>query len=198
MLDIIKQGGIVMVPLVIGSILTVAVILERLVRLLSCERGGPAFRARVLEAARGGSRDFLTGLQGPVAAVSQAALANWERGTSAVEASMANAARVSMPPLERNLAVLETAVTASPLIGLLGTITGMMGVFRVVAQRLAHDPGADTSHITAGIGEALVATAFGILIAVVAVIAYNGFRSWIDQLQDEAELLATELLTQRP
>ncbi len=190
-----------MIPLLIGSILTVAVILERLYRLSGMQRGGQAFRTRLRDLLRDGklaeAREWLRGQKGPVAEVGLAAAEHWDRSPEVLEAALAVAARRSLPPLERYLPVLETAVTAAPLVGLLGTITGMMGVFRVVAQRLAHDPGADTGHITAGIGEALVATAFGIVIAVVAILFFNGFRSFIDGLLDEAELLAAELVVLR-
>ncbi len=201
MIETLKMGGVVMIPLLIGSIITLAVILERLFTLLSTERGGDAFRNRLGQLIRSGqlkeAQEWLRGLKGPVAAVARAAVDSWDKPTPVLEATMATAARRAVPPLERHLSVLETAITAAPLVGLLGTITGMMGVFRVVAQRLAHDPQADTSHVTAGIGEALVATAFGILIAVIAVLFYNSFRSWIDSLLDESELVAAEVMLLR-
>lgn len=201
MSELFHQGGIVMIPLLLGSILAGMVIVERFLRLVGCQRGGNAFRAWLCDLlARGESSQVLDGLKGqkgPVAEVAAAAARSWARSDAALEAAMTAAARRSVPPLERHLTVLETAVTAAPLVGLLGTITGMMGVFRVVALRLAHDPGADTSHVTAGIGEALVATAFGILIAVVALLFFNAYRSFIDSLMDEAELLASELMALR-
>lgn len=201
MSELYHQGGIVMIPLLLGSILAGMVIVERFLRLAGCQRGGPAFRTRLGELLAQGettaARDWLKGQKGPVAAVALAAAQSWGRSDAALEAAMTAAARRSVPPLERHLTVLETAVTAAPLVGLLGTITGMMGVFRVVARRLAHDPGADTSHVTAGIGEALVATAFGILIAVVALLFFNAYRSFIDGLMDEAELVASELMMSR-
>lgn len=195
MIEILKQGGVVMIPLIFGSVVTVAVILERFFTLVQCERGGAKFRAGLAEAVR--TRTVPSTGTGPVTAVTKAAIDNWDKPTPVLETAMAGAARRQVPMLERNMSVLESAVTAAPLVGLLGTITGMMGVFRVVAQRLAHDPSADTSHITAGIGEALVATAFGILIAVFAIIAYNAYRSWADGLMDESELVAADLLQMR-
>jgi len=79
-------------------------------------------------------------------------------------------------------------------VGLLGTITVMMGTFRVVALHLARDPQADTTGITVGIGEALITTASGILIAVTCLIFYNIFQSWADSLMDAAEVIAADLL----
>jgi biopolymer transport protein ExbB len=96
-------------------------------------------------------------------------------------------AKEQEPELYRFLGLLETIVTAAPLIGLLGTITGMMGVFRAVAQKLGDDPHANTTGITAGIGEALIATATGILVAVLALFLHNVFQALAEARTTEAE-----------
>ena len=107
---------------------------------------------------------------------------------------MASRARREAAGLRRNLMVLDTAYSGSPLIGLLGTITGMMGTFRTVALHLAKEPSADTTGVTAGIGEALVATATGILIAVVCLVAYSAFTHMVEAQMDAAEALGADLL----
>ena len=80
-------------------------------------------------------------------------LASGEPG--AAEAAMATRARLEAQKLRKFLSFLDTTYSAAPLVGLLGTIVGMMSTFRVVAQHLAKDPNADTSSVTAGIGERL-------------------------------------------
>jgi len=83
----------------------------------------------------------------------------------------------------RGLPVLDTVITLAPLLGLLGTVTGMMGSFAVIGGDLS-SPGA----ITGGIAEALIATAFGLVIAITCLIPFNYLNSRIEKM--EAELLA--------
>ncbi|MGE0489166.1 MAG: MotA/TolQ/ExbB proton channel family protein [Vulcanimicrobiota bacterium] len=181
-----------MIPLLLGSAITVGVALERLIFFLGLDGGGTAFREQL----RGGiSRpeqllNELENRRGVVAATARAGLAHWSDDPEQMAAAMAASARSESKQLRRFLPLLETTVTACPLIGLLGTITGMMGVFRVVAQKLANDPHANTTGITAGIGEALIATATGILVAVVALLIHNAFQAWGEAHLDEAEQVA--------
>lgn len=194
---LVKDGGIFMVPLLLGSAVALGLAVERLLFFLSLEKGGPAFRESLLRQVRGGdikdALGSLSGKKGIVPATGRAGLENWEQNSDVMEAAMTQAAQLQNRPLNRFLNVLETIVTAAPLIGLLGTITGMMGVFRVVALKLANDPHANTTGITAGIGEALIATATGILVAVLALLIHNSYQGWAEAQIDEAENLAAEL-----
>lgn len=92
--------------------------------------------------------------------------------------------------LDQGLWVLETAVTAAPLLGLLGTIAGMMGAFRLFGDSGAVDPG----KVTGGVAEALIATAIGIVIALLALASYNFFSHRRSVLLDELERLGSRLI----
>ena len=87
--------------------------------------------------------------------------------------------------------LLDTATTISPLLGLLGTITGMIGTFNAIAA--AHGQG-NTDAILAGVGEALYATATGLMIAVICFIAYNYFTARLHVIVSETEQGATKLM----
>jgi biopolymer transport protein ExbB len=89
----------------------------------------------------------------------------------------------------RGLWLLETIVTAAPLVGLLGTIVGMMQSFKLIGAELSNPAG-----ITGGVAQALIATAIGIVIALVALFAFNFFSRRIDALMDELESFANEWL----
>lgn len=189
-----------MFPLLALSVVALGVVLERAIYFASLEWGGSSFRTRLLELVRQNkvqeAQAWLSGLKGAVANTAQAATRRWSRGRQSVEDAMISQSHRDHGPLHRYLMVLETTVTASPLIGLLGTITGMMGVFRAVSEKLAQNPQADTSSILAGIGEALIATATGILIAVVCLFFHNFFTGLAEKQMEEAQAVANDLLAE--
>lgn len=198
LVNFVQQGGIFMVPLVLMSLLSMAVGFERMLYFANLNWGGDAFRTRLLGLLREGKEAeamaWLQGLRGAVSGTALAAVKRWNRDRSSVENAMVAQSHREQAALFRFLVVLETTVTASPLIGLLGTITGMMGVFRAVSAKIAENPQADTSSILAGIGEALVATATGILIAVVSLFIHNLFQRLAERQMDEAQDIANELI----
>lgn len=196
--NLLQQGGIFMVPLLIASVLAVAIVLERFYYYVRLQPGNDAFRRQLREYLYNGkiaeAQQWLRGLRGPVPATALAALDAWDQDESAVEAAMASRARHEAPLLRRYMPFLDTTYSAAPLVGLLGTITGMMGTFRVVAMHLARDPNADTAGITVGIGEALITTATGILIAVTSLIFHQIFTTWAESHFDAAEVVAADII----
>jgi biopolymer transport protein ExbB len=194
--DIIDQGGLFMWPLLFGSALAVGVALERVLYFLKLKPANREFRKGVERALTSGDLDTASGLckgEGPAQACARAAIENWGSDIEVVETAMSAEAKEREPELHRFLGLLETIVTAAPLVGLLGTITGMMGVFRSVAAKLSSDPHANTTGITAGIGEALIATATGILVAVLALIIHNICQSVAESRMTEAEQTAESI-----
>jgi len=92
--------------------------------------------------------------------------------------------------MSRGLWVLETIVTAAPLLGLLGTITGMMQSFNIIGSSELVAP----SQVTAGVAQALIATALGLLIAVISLFAFNLFARIQSHSLDTMERLGTRLV----
>ena len=99
-------------------------------------------------------------------------------------------AKIIEKKLDSALWILETIVTAAPLLGLLGTIFGMMSAFKLIGADALVNPGG----ITAGVAEALIATAFGLTIAIFALFAFNLFSRVQNHILDELELLGTRLI----
>jgi biopolymer transport protein ExbB len=92
--------------------------------------------------------------------------------------------------LNRGLWVLETVVTGAPLMGLLGTITGMMQAFKVIGASSLVAP----TQVTAGVAQALIATALGLLIAIFALFGFNFFARLQSQAIDRMERLGSRLV----
>lgn len=196
MFKILAEGGVFMWPLLFGSALAVAIGIERLMFFLRLKKAGPDFRkslALALDSGDLAKANSLCAGEDPARSCARAALKHWDDNGEIVDAAILSEAKECEPALERFLGVLETIVTGAPLIGLLGTITGMMGVFRSVAAKLGSDPHANTTGITAGIGEALVATATGILVAVIALFLHSVFQSMAESRMTELEQTAETL-----
>ncbi len=107
-----------------------------------------------------------------------------------VESRASDEAQLIEKALGRGLWVLETIVTAAPLLGLFGTITGMMHAFNLIGDNGLVDP----TGVTGGVAQALIATALGLFIAIVALFANNFFSRRQAQMLDEMERLGTRLV----
>lgn len=184
----LAKGGPVMIPLLGCSIVALAVVIERLGfwwRQGDCR---PAERALAL--AEHGKLDealeVARGAPGATARVLAAGLA--ERQVPPATA-MEAAAQAEMGRLRSYLPVLDTIITLSPLLGLLGTVTGMIAAFGILSTSGMNQPTA----ITGGVAEALVATAAGLAIAIVTLVPYNYFTARAEQALDAMERLAGRL-----
>jgi biopolymer transport protein ExbB len=107
-----------------------------------------------------------------------------------LESRVADEAKLSEKKLNQSLWILETITTAAPLLGLLGTIIGMMGSFKLMGENTLVNP----SGITGGVAEALIATAFGLGIAIFSLFAFNYFSRRQDQTLDELERLGSRII----
>jgi biopolymer transport protein ExbB len=192
LLNVFVQGGPLMVPLAICSVVAATVIIDRYVALRHAAQGGATLLARLREAlARGEGLAVMQQCEeaeGPVAHVLAAGLRAHLLGTSVTQA-MEEQTLAEQPALHRRLAVLDTIITLAPLLGLLGTVLGMISSFRIISV-------SGTSHptgITGGVAEALLATATGLGIAIFTLIGYNWCRDKLRQITEEIELRATQL-----
>lgn len=117
-------------------------------------------------------------------------IANRHRPSWWTESRAADEALVIETSLARRLWVLETIVTAAPLLGLLGTIIGMMQAFQIIGGNGIVNP----TGVTGGVAQALIATAVGLLIALIALFGFNYFSRLQSQTMDEMERLGTRLI----
>jgi biopolymer transport protein ExbB len=188
LLTIVIRGGVVMAPLLASSVVALAVIVERLFfwRRLRVRRGETDVLALVAEGDLPQAMQVASASRHPVARVLGAGIAAKHLSPGS---AMQAAAQAEVSQARRYLPILDTVITLAPLLGLLGTITGMISAFGIVSEAGLGQPHA----ITGGIAEALIATATGLLIAIMTLIPYNYFRSKVEQLTDVLEEQATHL-----
>lgn len=187
---IFRKGGPIMWPLLFVSILVTATVLERMVFLAreqrrNDRRGLSTFMAAVEhgrfdEAASIGRRSnyYVVRSLGYALAHREKSLAGALLYSNAQE----------IKRFTRGIPILDTAITIAPLLGLLGTVTGMMGSFSLIGGELSAP-----SAITGGIAEALIATAFGLGIAIVALVPYNFLNNRTEEARHDLEAASAQL-----
>jgi biopolymer transport protein ExbB len=128
--------------------------------------------------------------RGPVASIMKAGLLKYGQPKDEVEKTVENAALYEMGRLERGLVVLATVANVAPLLGFLGTVTGMIKSFDALQEAGLSDPGL----VAGGISEALITTATGLAVAIPVQIAYNYFMSRINRFVRDIETAANMLM----
>lgn len=196
LIQFVRDGGVIMIPLLLLSLGAIAVIFERFLAFRALGYLAPGLLPRVLELSRQGNFDEAIQLcentRGPLAASLGAILKHRDRPVAVAERQVEDVGQEFFIRLERLLPFLDTTTTISPLLGLLGTIVGMIGTFNAIAVQQAGKGNSDA--VLAGVGEALYATATGITIAVVCFVAYNGFAARLRTITAETEQGATKLI----
>ena len=192
--ELLKKGGYTMIPLGLCSVVALMVTLERLISLrrkkvlpdalvIASER---YWRSGDFEGASGVCERF----DSPLARVLQAGLARRGLGLGEMERAMVGAGQHESTVLSRNLRGLGVIANLAPMLGLFGTVVGMIRAFDVISRAGTGNP----SLVAEGISEALLTTAAGLLIGIPALAAYHFFRSRSGRLLFEMESIALALL----
>jgi len=187
-LGVLAKGGLVMIPLGACSVLALAVVIERAVAWLRL--GSLADPDGVLaRAASGKWEDAISAGERSRSPVARVLAAGIRHRNPAARLAMEAAAQDELARMRRYLPVLDTVITLSPLLGLLGTVTGMIGAFGIMAHAGLNQPTA----ITGGVTEALIATAAGLGVAIVALVPYNFFQRRAEALAETIERYGSKL-----
>ncbi|MBM4043308.1 MAG: MotA/TolQ/ExbB proton channel family protein [Planctomycetes bacterium] len=204
MLEYILDGGLLMYPLAACSIVALAVMIDRVRAFRAADTDIMALRAKVTDCLDAGRVDDAVSacheFQGPVAAVLLSGLDRYRklvaRGRAVIEIetnvkeTMEDYAPHAMEPLESRLNLLSMIGSIAPLLGMTGTVTGMITSFNTMAEM----GGMEAGGVAAGIAEALITTGAGLLIAVPSVVAYNVFAKKIDRYVLEIEQTMKDLI----
>ena len=203
MLGILIDGGSMMVPLLICSIAAIAIIIDRFRAFRAANVDFDGLRRTVRENLAKGdiqaAMDACTQSSGPVAATLLTGLQRYQRmkarGRTMMEMqttvtkTMQDYAPKAIHGLEKRLNAMILISGISPLIGMTGTVTGMISSFNAMAEAAGLDAGA----VAGGISEALITTAAGLIIAIPAVVAYNYFTGRIENYNMAIEAGITDI-----
>jgi biopolymer transport protein ExbB len=181
-MELFRHGGPIMWPIALVSFVTLTMVLERTVFLLQ-ERGtrDPGVVTKMFELIEQQGYEAAIRLgrnsKDSIARILSEALSNKEYSLSS---AFLRASSIEVSRIQQGITVLDTCVTAAPLLGLLGTVTGMMNTFGALGEG---DIAASASKITGGVGEALIATAAGLVIAIVGLVPYNILNSRVETVK---------------
>ena len=188
-----SHGGPLMYLILLASIIGLAVFLERIFHLhrarIDTRRFMAAIRSLIKENRVKEAIDLCSSTPGPVAHILQAGLSRYSRSRSEIREAIEDAGVHEVPRLEKNLVVLATIAHISPLLGLLGTVLGMIRAFMTIEELQGV---VNPSDLAGGIWEALLTTAFGLFVAILAYVAYNYLVSRVGAMILDMETSATE------
>lgn len=194
MYELIKSGGWLMLPIILCSIISFSIIAERLWSLRRDRVIPKHLAASVWHTVKQGkfAREDLDDLskRSALGKILVAGLINRKQTRDRIKESIEERGREVVHELERNLNTLGTIAAISPLLGLLGTVIGMIEVFSVITTHGIGDPGS----LASGISQAMITTASGLSVAIVSLIFYRYFRRHVDSLVVEIEREAIKMV----
>ncbi len=195
MWDFLIKGGIMMIPLVFCSFLAVIIVIERLLFFYITNRDETEGKEGILHFLRQGKLDdvksIILRVKSGSARITAAAIEQTVKDKNLLETAVQSAGAAEVKRLERGLGMLDTIVTASPLLGLLGTVTGIIRAFTA----LSLGGGAQATQLSLGIAEALYTTAFGLAIAIPSLFFLNFFYKIAEYRAEQLTGACQEILT---
>ena len=185
-----QRGGPIMWPLLLTSIVAVTVVIERAIFLAreAVRRKPHAVEELFALVEKGDQQGALIKSAESTDFVVRSLRAGLAHGHESLTNALLRSCALELRPFNRGLSVLDTIITLAPLLGLLGTVTGMIRAFGVVRGELD----APTA-ITGGIAEALIATAFGLGIAILSLLPFNYLNTRLEEARHELQDAATRL-----
>lgn len=191
--ELFLKGGFAMWPLLLCSVLSLAIIAERALYFARIRLDYESFRKRLRFMLQKNSaaevQKYCRSHVNPVPRIADRYLKYVDRDEIRDEA-LARDGSLALEKLEARLRALATITHVAPLLGLLGTVTGLVGAFHQIEIMGGHVQPAD---LASGIWEALITTVFGLVIAIPCMAAYHGFEGYVDKATREMKFIVTEL-----
>ena len=198
MWDLVQKGGPMMYLIIASSILAFGVVIERIYHLNRSRIDSDKFmnevtavlkRNKVIEAI-----EMCNATSGPISHIVKAGILKHDRSKHEIKEAVEEAASLEIPRLEKHLPILSTIAHVTPLLGLLGTVSGMIKAFQIIQEKGMTMTPVNPGDLAGGIWEALLATLAGLAVAIPAYVAYNYLTSQVDALVYDMERSATDLV----
>ena len=189
------KGGFIMIPIVLLSLVTIYIFVERLLVLRDAARQDDTFMQRIKDYIHVGDIDSALNLckknPTPVARLVEKAITRLGRPMNDVLVAIENVGNIEVAKLERRFTWIATTAAGAPMLGFLGTVTGMVNAFYSMA---AAGEAADITTLSSGIYEALVTTVAGLVVGIIAMFAYNYLVSRVNTVVNQLEASTMEFM----
>lgn len=193
LLGLLWEGGVLMIPLLVCSILLVYIFAERWMAFRKALKPDPLFMSRIREHITSGNIHAAKALakdtQSPVATMIEKGISRIGKPIEHIERSMESAGKLEVYQLEKNLSILSTLAGIAPMFGFLGTIAGMIILFFDIQHQ-----GFSLESMAGGIYTKMVTSAVGLIIGLLAYIAYNYYNAQINKVVNRMEAASVEFL----
>ena len=193
--EIFLKGGPLMWAILFCSVVGLAVIIDRFLVLRKAKINLPAFMVRlrgfIKNKDMSGAASFCMQEKSPIANMVRKGLKKFGLGHARVKEAIENAGRQEIGKLEKGLSILATIAGVAPLIGFLGTVTGMIQAFMTIEDLAG---AANPSDLAGGIWEALTTTAFGLIVGIPAFAFYNYFLNSVKRFVADMETVANDVV----
>ncbi|HBF37507.1 MAG TPA: hypothetical protein DDW50_09330 [Firmicutes bacterium] len=188
------KGGIIMIPLAFCSILGLIIVVERILYYSlhnqTSERAFKQLKHHLTQGKLDEAKYLASGWRTPLGRIIESVIKQWQTDSSLIDQTAQSVGEQELRSLQRGLGLLDTVVTASPLLGLLGTVTGIIKSF----SALAVVSGGQATQLSAGVAEALYNTAFGLAIAIPALFFVNIFYGIAEKKARELTFNTEEII----
>lgn len=195
LIDLLFKGGIMMIPIFLLSLLGVYVLVERLRTLKQATAPPDTFMDQIKELVLKGdvpaAKIVCAQSDTPMSRMIEKGLKKIGSSLKNIEASIENVGRIEIYRLEKNLSLLATIAGAAPMLGFLGTVIGMINAFMSIAQE---EGAVSPKLLSAGIYQAMITTAAGLVVGVLAYLAYNYLVTRMQKIIHSMEYSSIEFL----
>lgn len=195
LLDLLIKGGYMMIPLYLLFILAIFIFFERLITLKKASRTSSHLMEQVRVLVQSGqtekARILCAGENTPVANMIAKGVERIGSPLKNIEVSIENVGKIEIYKLEKNLNLLATVSGAAPMIGFLGTVAGMIQAFIAIAQE---EGMVSPKLLSEGIYEAMITTAAGLVVGIIAYLGYNYLVSQVSKLVHNMEYSSIEFI----
>jgi len=200
MFSLIVKGGFVMIPILLASVIALALTVERFIALKRSNVIPQAFLAGLGETMKWESGNYRKGIAycedvgGMVGNIFKAGISRIHKGEEAMEKAIEDAGFREADKMKRSLKGLAIIASTSPLLGLLGTVYGMIDAFQTATIK-GMESGGGADHLAMGIYQALVTTAAGLTVAIPVMLLYQILNAKVDGIVDELDEMGMEFMT---
>ncbi|MCA9400956.1 MAG: MotA/TolQ/ExbB proton channel family protein [Candidatus Omnitrophica bacterium] len=196
--SLIKSGGPIMIPIILCSLFALAIVIEKFFYFSRINTNVTALKSEVFNLIKSNKIKeavlHCDQYRSPVAKILKAGLIKFGAAKEEIKESLEEVSMFEIPKMETKLHALATIAHICPLLGLLGTVTGMTASFHTIQVRMASLNPVTPGDLAGSIGEALLTTVAGLMVAIPTYVAYNFCVNRIHRFTLEMERAATELL----